>query len=441
MSARQQNNVNYALVGKEVARTAAASIGALADGEIALFTPGGTLIDNTNVAADMDFVVAMGGPSSKPKFVSEVIDGSLLTKSSQVNVVIGAAETLESQYIGYNGTSGSIEAIDNNLYMVQVYMEEYLRSSTDGRYIKHFQYESDSSATQAEIAVGLAGSGVFNFNREAKNSSGDAPIVFTAVCNSAVTAANDFVNNITVVKGSKVVNVATAVTWGAGATTLAAGDFVRMGSNGAGTALTDDVYKVTDVDTTNLTFTVDRPISITGQILTAASSDAEVIAAATGAAANWGVSAAATTKDHVVGKEHYGITRFNLNAKDFGSTTMPAKTAGVLGTGDARAVQDHEWFSAGNQGEYFRMGEPTIYPFTSNVDKVTPLVYTATNIVWEDSHTVGFQGNVSPKSITLYSPTDASATTDATYMNDDTDGLWTNLEVITGLTANSLDLD
>ena len=41
---RQTNNVNYAVVGKEVARTAAATIGALADGEVALFTPGGTFI-------------------------------------------------------------------------------------------------------------------------------------------------------------------------------------------------------------------------------------------------------------------------------------------------------------------------------------------------------------------------------------------------------------
>jgi hypothetical protein len=399
MSARQTRNQDLALVGSTASLTASpADANALADGEIRLFTADGVVIDNTNDVLGMDFRIAVGGANGKASFVSELINGTKLTTTQALNVNAPVAEVLENH---------------NNLYMVQVYIEDYLTSSHDGRYIKHFQYKSDSSATQAEIAIGLAGSAINNFNREAKNASGDPMMIFKALCNDALAAAFDFDETVSVTKGSKViVNADATPTYNTG-TAIAVGDFIRIGAAAASAvALDSDVYEVVAVSGADIT--LDRPVQV-----------------ATGdAAANWGINASGTTKDHVTGKEFYNVIRFNLNAKDFGNTTTPAKTAAVKGEGDARAVIDHEWFAAGNRGEYFRMGEPAIHTFVSKADKVTPLTYNITRITYADAHLVGFQDNVSPKSITLYTPT-----TGATYMNDNTDGAWVMLQTISGLSG------
>jgi hypothetical protein len=139
-----------------------------------------------------------------------------------------------------------------------------------------------------------------------------------------------------------------------------------MGSNGAGTALTDDVYKVTAVDTTNLNFTVDRPVQITSQVLTAASSDAEVIAAATGAAADWGVSLTGLTLDFKLGKIDNAVAKWNLSldADSFGATTLTNSTTATPGSGSYNQVAELEHFLNGNNGENFRTGEPNIYSYT-----------------------------------------------------------------------------
>jgi hypothetical protein len=353
-----QNDHQMILVGKDVAITASpGSPNGLADGEIRCFTPGGTVIAEGTIAND-EFVVVLGRGSNDTPLVSPKIKKDWVKRISKKDYT---APTAQLDYVGYNGTSGSIVTNNNTVYRASIALEESPTTNHGGVYIKDMVYSSDSSATQAEIAIGLAGSGVGNFSREY-----DKSISFKAICNSAVTAANDFVNNITVVNGSKVVSVATAITWGAGATTLAIGDFVRMGSNGAGTALTDDVYKVTAVDTTNLNFTVDRPVQITSQVLTAASSDAEVIAAATGAAADWGVSLTGLTLDFKLGKIDNAVAKWNLSldADSFGATTLTNSTTATPGSGSYNQVAELEHFLNGNNGENFRTGEPNIYSYT-----------------------------------------------------------------------------
>jgi hypothetical protein len=48
-----------------------------------------------------------------------------------------------------------------------------------------------------------------------------------------------------------------------------------------------------------------------------------------------------------------------------GTTTVTNATAANEGSGQYEQVAELEWFCAGNQGEYFRMGEPTIHNFES----------------------------------------------------------------------------
>jgi len=417
---RQTRNQDLVVVGKTLATMTAApaSMNALADGEIRLYTPGGVLIDSGNVAANMTFTVVMGGPNGKPKFVSEPINGAI------VNYVAkgGAAGAEQLDYIGYNGVSGSIDELDNTLYMASAYVEDYLTSSSDGRYIKHFQYKSRTTvgggALQPNIAIGLAKSGIENWSREAKNVNGDSFMGFKALCNVAL--GSDFVFDatfeITGTKKSNTLNVAAATpTYNTG-TALAVGDFLRIGTaagaTGAAVTLVSDVYKVVALPTTT-TITLDRPLQTDSGSYLIADGSITVVTAALGAAADWGVGVNANVKDHVTGKEFYKKNRFTLIlGEDFGSTAITHDTLASRGIGVIEDVRDHEWFSAGNQGEIYRMGEPVIHTLVSNVDITSGEFDTAT-LQWTDGHLVGFQDEMSPKLVTIYAQ---DSTSD--YMTD-----------------------
>lgn len=398
--AQQERNVSNIIVnGATVALSAGGTVDTLNAGEVGVFSPDGVRVLTATAPALTSFFLARGGTAvvgaANGYQITDLINVADMTPATSAQFPVAAVEQQDS--IGYNGTSGSIEVINNNLYMASLYIQEYLTSSTDGRTIKHFQYKSDATATQAEIAIGLTGSGIQNFSKEAEQY-----IIFSAYCNSAVTAANDFVNDITVTRGSKVVSVATAVTWGPLPLTLAVGDFVRMGSNGAGTALTDDVYRVTAVDTVNLNFTVDRPVQIASQVLAPGTSDAEVITAALGAAADWGVDLQGQALEFQIGKLFYKKARWETVLKDFGTTNSAREANALDGRGVGQDMAQMEWFLDGNEGETYRMGEPAIYPFTGTINAA--LLYTTYSISFQDRSLVGFENNISPKLLQIAIP-------------------------------------
>jgi len=430
--AQQVRNVTNIIINDRVAALSAGSVDTLNAGEIGVFAADGTRMTTVAAATATSFFLARGSTtgSADGYWKSDLINVADLTPATTVAVPVAAAEQHDT--IGYDGTSGSLEAINNNLYLVTIYVQELLTSSTDGRYIKHFQYKSDASATQAEIAIGLAGSAIQNFSKEAEQY-----IAFKALCSSAVTAANDFVNDITLVKGSKVVSVATAVTWGPGATTLAVGDFVRMGAAGAGTALTDDVYRVTAVDTTNLNFTVDRPMQVASQVLAAGTSDAEVITGALGAAADWGIDMLGLPLTYSVGKFFYNKARWVVGIKDFGTSTSANVAMASKGVGDGQEISDTEWFCAGFEGEYFRMGEPAIYNFSGVA--VTTETYAMIGISFQDKSLVGFTDNISPKLLLAAIPTDiGGGNTPANAVTGTANSLTAVLDAIPGIPTLTL---
>jgi hypothetical protein len=442
MSARQGRNVQHLLVSSGTADISLSTgqFSSLTANEIGAFDAGGLRIveasagaGEVNVSEGMDFFLALGG--SSPMQRTPLIRGN---KIKSMAATAYSAPTEQSDYIGYNGSTGSIEVFDNNLYMVDVYVEDYLTSSHDGRYIKHFQYESDATATQAEIAIGLAVSAYNNWSREAKDTNGDPFMTFKAVCNEAASATNDFDNNVSITSGSKVFTVATNLQYNGGAGTLAAGDFIRIASTLNGTlALTDSVYRVESIS--GLEVTVDRPIAEPSGTWTDAGDGTQVITAATGASNNWGVFMTGVDKPYAVGKEFHKKIRYNYSLSQFGTTTQTSNATADEGVGAVNAVSDLEWFCKGNQGEYFRMGEPTIHGYTSDVNSsVQGGGYDMLDIVYEDDSVVGFQANHSPIMVTL-----ATQATAPDFMTNGTDGLRDILETIAGtsiIAAGGLDV-
>jgi hypothetical protein len=409
MSVTTTSNVNYAVVGKGTATTvltAASKISDLEDGQIGIFTPTGGV---AAIGSGEKFVIAMGGRAGKPVFVSEVIDPAKVEVARSRG---GIAATEQIDAVGYNGATGAIANLAaNTLYKVDFYIQEYLRSNSDGRLIKHGQYISGAAVpTQIEVAEGLANSIILNFSREAEDyiqldvHSAGAPTALTGT------------GTLTIANGSKYLTAGTDID-----AVLVVGGYVRLDESvGGATALTDSVYKIVAIDTANEIATLDRPY--TGTSLSAAAvGNGSYIAKATADAAAAGFTVTGKPLSFVLGKENYEKARWELILKDLDGTTYSRVQDASKGHGTYEDVAEQEWFAKGNEGEYHRMGEPTIYVNSANAALGT--VYDTTIIRWVEDSVVGFQANVSPKQITLLSADGADFMTDAAAAG----GVWLNL--------------
>lgn len=393
--AQTVKNVDYALVGKGTSTTPPANdISDLADGQLGVFNSGGTA---GAITSGDKFVIALGGPNGKAKFVSEVID------PTQVELVTRRgyfAAVQQKNALGYNGTSGSIDdtLASGNLYFVDVYIQEYLTSNTDGRTIKHFQYSSVAGDTQADIASGLFTSAVNNYSREAEDY-----MLFEMLCDNAGVATT---GTLDVVKGS-----VTAVASVPG--DFEVGGFVRLG-----TATTDPVYRVDAISGNNLTLNT-KVQQATQQLAIAA---AESITAALGAAANFGITMEGLELEWEIGKSQYKIVRWELGARDFGTTTVTELANPFDGVGEYKQAADAEWFLRGFEGEYNREGFSTIYQ--SVINATAGVTYDITSLRFQDASLVGFKNEISPKQITMWSPVGADYMDDVVADN----GVWPQIK-------------
>lgn len=360
-----QNDHQMILVGGSATGTTTAFASSMNVNEIGVFTPGGTRYTAALADAGDEFVVALK-TSNGYIITSEKLSKAKVTRVTR-KVAVSATNKIAA--FGYNGTSGSIEAINSNFYRVRLtYKEPYANNIHGTQYIKHALYESDASANQAEIAIGLAKSGNLNMSREPKNSSGNPIVIYKAICDTALDTAYDITNNVTVVKGSNTITVATNLTYNTAAGTLAVGDFIRMAESDTAPALTTNVYRVTAIN--GLVVTLDRPyIGATGT-LTDGNNSTQVIPSATGVAANWGLRIEAQDVDYSHNtsegvKFPYYKVDFELGLDGFGSTTaVTVLQAANAGVGQYAQIAELEIFCKGNNGEFFRVGQPNLFAWT-----------------------------------------------------------------------------
>jgi hypothetical protein len=398
-----QRNTETLIVGGTATPVGGNYPDSLAASEVGIFTEQGVRMTEALAATESHFYVAAKDANSVI-YMSPVYAKADIKSASRL---VYSAATAQLDFIGYDGTSGSINVINDNLYKLNIQVQELLRSNTDGRKAKFGVYQSDSSATQAEIAIGLAGSLVDNFDREAEQF-----ITFKAICNTAASATNDMTNAVTATNGSKVISVATALTYNGTSGTLAVGDFIRFAPSTAATDLTTDdattrayeVYRVESISGLNVT--LDRKFAGTSELYEDADDACQVITAATGAAADWGVALTGAALDFVTGKENYEVARWESQMIDFGTTTdNRGNTAADPGTGVINQMKQLEWFVRGNDGEYGRESFSTTHsPVQVVSDSVTGGGYDMIRLTFDSTHQVGFQNNVSPAVLTIISP-------------------------------------
>lgn len=437
-----QNQVQHLLIGKSSVNLSAYSTtantpSAITVGEIAACTLGGQrLIEagSSPTTGAREVAAAAGTPFVLYK---KMADGSLLksdvlSKDNVVKVIrkVGTAATEKLEYYGYNGSTGSIEALDENFYRIRIEVKEGYTANDHGTtYFKHAIYESDASATQAEIALGLAKNGNANFSREVKNSSANAPIWFKAICNVAL--ASDYVFDatfeITGNKGSKILNVAAATpTYNTG-TVLAVGDYLRIGTaagaTGGAVALTSDVYKVVSLPSTT-TIELDRPLTTATGAYLIADGSITVIPAASGVAGDWGVALYGNSftalTSATVGKIGYKKMDWVSGLEGSTSTTYTSSTSATPGINTYSQIAEMEWFLQGNEGNFTRKGYPMIDNPRSEVEDTT---YETIDIVYKDTNNGLVGANSNTKTLTIAIPSSNPG-----FWTNGTDGLADVLE-------------
>lgn len=315
------------------------NISTLNSGEIGIFNRSKTTrLTEASAVAGGEFTLVEGKGSETP-FTSDVIKSSNVVKVSRA---IAAAATEQVDYIGYNSVSGAIDAINDNLYFVRLHIDQSINTSQGGGIlVKHGQYKSDASSTQVEIADGLVASFINNFSREAKQY-----IKFERVTDSTSTASTS--GAITVVNGSKYVTAATDIDNGG----AVAGDYLVLD----GVAYKVAAFNVGGAEVAEL------DIPFQGASGTVLDANASFVTASNAASGNWGVKMTGLPLKFSVGKFKYKKASWVTSIQDAGSTPVTNASGAKPGVGTYEQAAELEFFYKGNDGEYFRMGQPNIFP-------------------------------------------------------------------------------
>lgn len=215
-----QRNTGYLFIGGTATISTSNFSSSLNTDEIGIFTKDGVRMTQA-LAATEDYFVIAAKQADGVVVQSPVLAKADITKAT---VQTYSAPVNQVDYIGFNGTSGSIAVLNDEYYSAYIELQELLRSNTDGKKLKHVFYTSDSSATQAEIADGLFQSIVNNFDREPE--AWIYPAMLMDNGNDA--AVGTSVDNVTFTKGSKTISSSNDIDDGTGSAAFAVGDYIRV---------------------------------------------------------------------------------------------------------------------------------------------------------------------------------------------------------------------
>jgi hypothetical protein len=395
----------------------------VADGEVAIFDESGLRVvaagagaGEINSADVTRFKLGLGRAGNNVLF-SDIIEASTI---SNVNWSTYSARVNQVTTIGSNGTTGSIDVTANNLYYVRLYVQELLSAESDGQKIKHGVFKSTSSSDQQDIAIGLAKSIYQNFLREAEQY-----VSVEVLCDSAGVALGTGVDDVVFTKGSTKIS-ATDIDDATTNPALVVGGFLRIG-----TAVTDPVYKIVEIDAAANTATLDAPFREDSQ--TIADTGLESITAAAAASANWGIKLSGADLEFGAPDYKYDIARWETQLENFGSTDL-SETIGNPGKGTYESIASLEHFLKGFQGEIYRMGSPNIFsPILVADSAVAGGGYDVITFKHNNSIVTGsFTNEVSPKQVIVAFP----ATAPNWAISATADGFAELLEDLSGTALN-----
>lgn len=344
---RKANNVFSVILDDEtILSTALPAAGTvmtdanLPNGAIAAVDLGMRLLNAVtyNALSDSDqFMVIQGKGAGNPMVKSPVLTKGKVKITSAAHV----ASKQQITAIGYNGTTGSLPAANNTSYYVKIRKNDNDAANRSQPFSLFGQYETSGSATQEELAEGLALNLVKNLSLEPANRYIDVDVLM----DEAGVVTTGTTTTYTVTYNSTVVGIDGTLT------NVVVGDYVRL----EGTTVASPVYKVTAY-TASGSIVLDRPY--TGATGTVAMANARVIASATAVAAEFGIRLRGTEASFDVNKfRNFYVNRFTATFSD--EDTLVTHVQGAReGVGVWQRVALDEYMSYGFDGMNGMIGVP-----------------------------------------------------------------------------------
>ena len=396
-------------LGTAVIPNVGSLVSQVADGDIFVMTPNNRLVDEAAanfVDISTQRYLKIVQRTGAFMIESDVIDVQSV-KSYTITGCVPQAQQLD--YIGSNGTAGSIDVANSNWYTVRLYVKPATIQGFMQQKIVTGAYKSDSTAIQWEIAQGLCYNLIQSYAKEVEQD-----IRFATVVSGVSVAGNDFAagNIVTTVQGSEYIQSAVNFNYGAGVA-LAVGDFIRIApATGDVVAVTDPVYRVVELTLATVT-KLDRPIQEAGEVY-AAAGGCEVILSATGLAANFGLKIWAQAKTFVPGIWHYDQTRWTatVDFDDATNATIVNATVPTPGVGEYEAVAQLELQLQAQENPYRDMSPAPTYRTRATALDATNGDYNMLILEYEDSLDTDLGGVAkSPKQLIIAIPYNANYTT------------------------------
>ena len=341
------------------------SIAAAGSGDIFVVDENNAIVSDADIASDHTYIkIGQKDAAGNVRFTPLFKYANITKKTSQQHDV---DRTEQYAFLGSNGSTGSIDAVNSNRYTLRVNFKNNVEMFSQQSDQHFFEYVSDASATQGEIAdyfaQTMSKSEKFSGKRTGKKRASVKVERFSDAADSAIAAT---ITTMAIVNGS---NYITAVLASADLATIVVGDYLRIGEDGHVTdvpvATTDAVYKVVSKPDAT-TIELDQPYQGTTALLQQ-SEAVEIITAAAYAASNVGIRVMGLEQDYKLGliPDAGNQVTFDVTVDGWADTTALANTPAVLGDGTARAIADLEWFAQGAAGAPYRNGTP------NNADLIT----------------------------------------------------------------------
>lgn len=406
----QPNSVTTFIIGGAASKSTTSDPSQINAKEIAVF-----LADGSNTRATESNVT--GG--SKVKLCYKDNNGDIhwspeIPASATVRARQYAAATEQIDYVGFNGSTGSITATNDYKYELKVVLRTSITSSIDGKSFPTYMgfYKSDASATQNEIMDGL----YLNF-RSATSTKRNPDFVKTerimaATSDNSLGTGTATSATIVFTNGSKRVSGWADVDDATTNDALAVGDYLRIG-----TAATDPVYKIASIDATNDVLVLDAPF--TGTTVTLNDTGLRVIPAADAVSLACGLKLSGVAQD-------WTLDRYNFENITF-ETLDPTGKLGVTnsqsskrGAGTYKEVAEAEFFYVTSDGSMDALKTPpTEFP-RSLLASSTIGGYDLWVISWSDASNSGIFSGTFGKTVMVAVPTDrGEAAYAATGATDD----------------------
>ena len=385
-----QKNFNELFIAKDVNVTGT-SMDGMAVGEVAMFTPSGKRLTAGATTGN----VVKADTIEKAKFVKKIADkefqvSDVIDKNFVTSIAASeyAAKQEQVTYIGFNGSGGSLDIINNNLYTVRFVFSSFLVSNHGGDYYKTIPWKSAvSGTTQAKIASGLVKAASRSFGNEDKFVKVEVVGETTKDITISPTATTlVFTHNSPVIS-------ATAVTG------LAVGDLLRVG-----TTATDPLYKIIAVDSVANTATLEIPFK--GASTSLGNAAVAIIPKADVDDIDYGLKATGLPMTSSLGKFLPSVVNFqvSLNSSQWQDTEVTYATGAFVGSDTAEIIAAEEFIMKGNQGDFYRYGRDSFQPTYA----AEAIAYNSVFVQFRDETEVGSPKPVSLKQVKVAIPDGAA---------------------------------